>query len=391
MAEMFGAPAGVIASNTEFRQDLGTSINAAHTLGEIAMQPSTQRLREAQAGKAEMELAGERKMMELMQRAAGTAQASGSLAGQLESLAQTAAQAGLVTKAGTLAAQASLIRQRENTARAAGAKMNETQLDIIRKNADLQGQIFGGVTDETSWNRANQLFQFQTGTQSPFAGMPYSPDLIKSISEQAISAKERADLLQKQQTATELKNFRRRRLGQHDTALEIQDRRLELMEEREKRLRKQGGGKSVSSPAKAELDQAGRLITKDFPNLPAEDRVDAAYSIAAEARALRRQNPALDANAALQQAFQAARAAGDFQTIPGLTVPLLGMDVPGTGKTGYSGRGKTATVPIPFVKGLKPVKDRFYVNDAGVLGRWNGSKMVLSEMPEVEDEEDEEE
>ena len=419
MADLFGAPLGDMA----FDQNQLTKAKTQHTLGEVAMQPTTQRLRAAQAKQLEQEIAQNEKFAELMRLTAGeranispeliesgTVGEEGaameqlalnpqvaprtSIADQLDIIAKNAAGAGLITKAQELAKSSALIRSREAVQAKAEGDQNLNRLKMVRERAELQSQLLGGVTDEESWQNANALYEFQTGQKSPYAEVPYSPELVERLNAAAMTARERAELAEREQVRKNTEAYRKSRLRQIDTQNDLRKRQQELAKEREKRLAKAGAGKGVAAPAKNELDQAARLVKKDYSGLAAADLNDAAFTIASEARALRKANPALDANTALQQAFNNAVQAGDFQVVQ--------KGIAGYGrKEVFSGRGKTPAAPAPIPPKKEDLKSgRFYVNPQGQVAKWTGKGFVIERAlsgnngrvddPDLEEEDEEE-
>lgn len=402
MAEgMFGAPVGFSA----FQDDLYKDALRQESLGRTAMQPAQLRLTMAQAATAEQALQQEQVMAQLMRRSmgqeaevdpamieSGTGGVEGaaleqqalapkkkqpsSMADTLDSLAAAAAGAGLATKAQELAKNAALIRSREAVQQSAASRALIQQLQAIKEQASLTGQLFGGVNDQESWDRANAVYQFQTGKPSPYANVPFSPELVETIKQQALTAKEEADGEEKKIARKSLDEFRKSRVKQHDENISLSRERNRIAREREARLRKNGGGRQIASPTSAELTQAKRLIGRDYKNLEATDLNDAAFTIAAEAKALRRANPALDASMAIQQAYLNAIQAGDFQDI---STTIGGVKVPGMGKQTFAGRGKKpeTAAALPSEKS-KLVKDKYYVNPSGQIAQWNGKAFVLT-------------
>jgi len=366
---MWGTAVGGAAAGKEM-------LDAALGLSEIELRGAHQRYYGAGAQKLEAEAKEQQGMAELMQRQAAGMPTEGSvsIADRMDSLARAAMDAGLVTRSQELAKNASLVRQREASALTSGTTAALNQVKLVRDRAELTGQIFGGATDETTWAQTHRLWEFQTGQPSPYANQPYSSELVERINATALSTKERADAEASRLTREGLAGFRTARLAQHDTENRIREARLALARAREARLAKAGGGRTVSSPGTSEVDQARRLIGRDYTNLEAADLGDAAYSVAAEARALRRSNPALDANVALQQAYNNARAAGDFQT---LSRGILGFGK----KQGFRGTGKSPETAMSLPKDrLDPKayqKDRYYIGDKGVIGLWTGTTMQL--------------
>lgn len=393
MAEgMFGSPVGTSAAI----QDEYRAAATQEALGRLAMQPVEQRLRTAQAEAAELAILQERRMAELMQqrRMAGTPELAGmvesgatgqagaqmealalggakkstSLADQFDDLAVMAADAGMVSKAGDAAKVAALLRSREAAARSSQTSARLNAIKAVREQAELAGQLLGGATDQATWDYNNALYEMYTGAKSPWSNQPYSSELAQAISDQALTAKERADADEKALSREDLDEYRKSRLKQHDAANALRKARNAIAKARERRLAK-AGGKEAGTPARTDLRQAENIILKEFPKLEAGDLEDAAYTISAEAKALRKRNPALDANQALQQAFVAAKKAGDFKTEAS---GILRRD-----KTTFSGAGKTPQTPAALPGKDKLVKGRYYLSPTGAVGQWNGKGFEL--------------
>jgi len=373
MAEsgLWGTPVGRIAAGQEM-------LDSAQGLSRIDLEAAHGRYYGAGAQKLEADAAEQQQMAELARRAAGGPQggASVSMADRMDALAETAMNSGLVTRAQVLSKDASLVRQRESAADSSQTTAVLNRLKGVREQAELTGQLFGGATDEASWQRAGELFEFQTGQRNPYAGVPWTADLSERINSAALSTKERLDLEETRVTHAAQERHRVGRRAQHDQALRISEARLALERARQARLEKIGGGKAVSAPATTEITQAKRLVARDYEGMEATDLNDAAYAVAAEARALRRANPALDANVALQQAYNNARAAGDFQlTRRGIDIPLLGNF---GSKAGYRGAGKTFETAVPVPKDNTLLQSgRFYSSPSGVVGKWNGKAFEI--------------
>lgn len=373
LGPLWGTPAGRIAAG---QQDL----EGALALSTVDTQAAHSRLYAAQAEKFETEARENQQLMALMQRRAAQALPGEqgtelSMSEQLMRLSADALAAGLPTRAAAIAKDASLVGQREASAASSASTTRLNNIKIIRDRAELNGQLFGGATDQKTWEQAGRLWEFQTGLPNPYEGVPFSKDLAARINSAALSTKERLTLEEQELSRKGLERFRNKRLGQHDQEIEIRKAQQKLRETREARLAKAGGGKAVSSPTTAEVSQAKNLVRRDFPGLEGNDLNEAVYSIAAEARALRQANPALDASVALQQAYNNARAGGDFEAVPPRRV--LGMDIPGTGGgTRYRGAMR-GVEPLPMAQGIVNkgalVKDKYYQGAGGVIGRWTGT------------------
>lgn len=323
---MFGSPIGEINYSSKLNTDADTLLRAAQVTaipGQIQERAALTRLHGAQAGEKELEVEVRRSMMSLMQQAYGGQPMSPvgpdgqprTQADMLDDLSQLSLRAGDVKGGADLAGKASLIRMHDASAALSQVRGGVLALTAQQKEVDMLGRLLGDVTDQASWERANNLYAFNTNNPSPWAGVPYSPELVNQLKAAALSRKDQIQTQISDVNAKSLRAFRNIRLKQHDRALDLTERRTEIAEDREGRLAKTGGGRAVASPQTGEIQEAARLIKRDFGKLDAADTMNAAFSVAAEAKALRRQNPALDAETALQRSYKSARERGDFREI----------------------------------------------------------------------------
>lgn len=323
---MFGSPIGEVNYSSKLNTDADTLLRAAQATaipGQIQERAALTRLHGAQAGEAELHLEIQRSMQDLLKRAYGGAPGAPvgpdgrprTQADITDDLSRISYMAGDVKQGADLAGKASLIRMHDASAALSQVRGGVLALTAQQKEVDMLGRLLGDVTDQASWERANNLYAFNTNNPSPWAGVPYSPELVNQLQAAALTRKDQIQTQINSANAKSLRAFRNIRLRQHDDALALQERRLEIAEDREDRLAKTGGGKAVASPQTGEIQEAARLIKRDFGKLDATDTMNAAFSVAAEAKALRRQNPALDAETALQRAYKSARERGDFREI----------------------------------------------------------------------------
>lgn len=389
MSDLFGSPVGTRLLESDYADVVQSGLGDLYKLGQIAQQPydlerlkAQTRLENTKADAAEEELANERRLAELSRRAfsgatPGTSEAGPtrpvSMADQLDSLARMAAESGMIDKASKTAAAAAQIRQREAAAQGAVSRQMLDQQRMIKNSTGLLAQYFGAATDAESWQRANELFAFQTGQQSPYASVPFSGELVDQINQSALTSKERFDLIEKELARDSLESFRSRRLQQHDTATTISRMRLQLAREREQRLAKAGtGGKGVTTPSGSEISLAKTLFDKEFPagsfNVEGVSRAEAAMTIASDARALRRQNPALDPAAAMRMAFENAKRSGDFQVTKGKWAMKSSLN--------FERRGLDTQTPMPLPKSAgEAIPGRWYSGPRGTA-LWTGDKFV---------------
>lgn len=325
------------------------------------------RRQRAEAGQKELELQGQQSFMaRLGQRQGKPGQ---TLAEQAEEMAQLAFDSGMAGKGVDLAAKAALVRTREAQAEASKAtaarRQLQGQLDALTKATSF----YEGVTDQAGLDKANALYAYTFGGAAPTAGLPYSPQLVEQLRNFGTKATERlraglaeldtASKIANRDSAIDLRNFRKGILREQ----------ADLQERREARLAKGGAGseKPVGTPSAGELKAADVLLKSEFSNLPLDERRQAAFSVASRARALRKANPALDADTAIRQAFTEEKASGNFQAVE-RAYGLL------PSRQGYNKAGTAGEAPLqvptgqdgqPQLSALKPGK--IYQTPKGTL------------------------
>ncbi len=347
---MFGSPVGEYRADQQAQLQADTQLK----LGQVAMQPAQQREHEAKAGIAELSLANQQRMAEqlqqrLIRQAQGTAAQTTDTAGQLEEIAEMSLNAGLITQGSNTAKAAGYLRGRAAQVEHWQALQQKTALETKAKQIGLLGSLVNNVTDQASWDRAMAIYQFNTGEPSPYAGIPYSPELAGQIRDGAISAGKQIELkLREEENASKERN-RSSAEKLRDVRIRTEDERARIAREREDRLAKNGGGRVPTTPTE-DIRQATRLITKDFPKL--EGTLEAASSIASEAQLLLRRNPALDRGQAIQQAFNTAKLRGDFHEFEeaGMFGTGFGADVGGSKKQKYTPGGHTPETALALPK-----------------------------------------
>lgn len=385
--ELFGAPLG----DRAWLED-------QHTKG-------LTRLQNAEADKAEISVKQERQFANLM-RIASTGGESvlppggdgpddifgnfsapdGGMSSKLGRLAQLATQAGLVTRGASLAKDAATINSRYSAAAANRALTGVRQIRQRKDEAALLGSVLTDVNDQDSYDRALAAYQMTSGRMSRFAGLPYTPELVQRLRDEALSVKDQEAQRIREANAKATKAYRDARLDQHDEALDLNAARLDVTRSREDRLRKGGAGRPLTI-SRNERDVASAMITNDFPELSGaehnDERTTAANTVASEAKTLMQKNPALSWSEALSQAYTAER--GNFQITPG---KLFGRTVK------FEGGGKSPSTAVPLPKSEKEAKiGKYYYAPNGAIGKWNGKTMdpvgQRTPTPEPDDEGDE--
>ena len=317
--EMFGAPVGLIAEagvekdleQTRIQQgelnlrmqQLANQTKQARdeAAAKAPLTAAETRLKTAEAITKETEAAQQQKFMAAMGSGKVNGQAQ-SLPDQLDKMAQAAMSSGMVAKAGEWADKSAMVRARMAAMAADQMTAKNRELENGKKTIDLLGQFLNGATDQASWDRGNALFAVMTGKSSPYAGKPFSPELVAQLQQQGMSAKDSAELALHKSNQQSLLNTREQGLIFAEQRMDILKKQEELRREREDRLAKTGG-KVVSFPLPRELAAAEMLIRENFDNLPDPEVTKHARDVASRAKAMAIANPGLDYETAMHQAL----------------------------------------------------------------------------------------
>lgn len=371
-------------------------LEAQFRMGQIAMQPGQQRLMEARAGTTELGLRQAQRMEQLMQDFDwGASGGGGGAPGQPQSMAapywrmaEIAGRSGNVEQSRKLAAGASQIMVREANTANALSNRDRHILDTQMKRIGLLEGVLSQANDQASFDAGNALFSAQTGMPSPYSGMVYNKEMVKQLTDSLIPAKDRVrnNILQNEY---ESRDFNRRSQISHRDFMENHYGIMEdIAQDRETRMAKTGASKPLAAPSKAETDAATALVkTQMFPNLQG-DKADPAYlqtletinagakDVAATAKAMLRDNPALNWNTALQRALTESIQAGDWQTV------ATGGPFQRKSRQSFRGAGHTAATAMPLPAGTSVEEVRrqmqpgkFYLDPRThqPLGQWSGT------------------
>ncbi len=382
--EMFGAPAGLIAGTQQNDARMLNAFKGAQAFGEIQLQP----YKMAELAAQTQEHTANARLKEDELRTNALLAASMRSAGQgegpppdpadmMQQLGTTALQSGAIKQGSKLLLDATSIRQKGASEARAAAQAQLAQLRAVHLEAQQLGAVMANVTDQQTYNQARMLAASQGSDVSALPEI-YNPQLVSHLRSAAMSVAEQNRIqiqeLEAARHQADSEDLRKTR----EATRELTRARTSYTERREATLGKAGGGVGViGEPAEAAVKAAKSLIKNEFPDLP--DSELAARDIAARARILVRQNPALDIAQARYQAFNEAKLAGDFQVSGGVDVPLVGKV---GGDNRYVGGGKTSAtaLPIPMngkkIDVAKTIDKRFYSTDDGKIWQRQGRKML---------------
>lgn len=282
------------------------------------------------------------------------------------------ASAGRVSTAGQLLDRVELAKSREARQEVLDAHKKKLQYAEQTRELELLSNVLADVKDQAGLDIAAQIYEAELGKPVPPEYKVYSPELIRSLQNATISGKMRLqkqiadDRLEQQRKAEANREAeRRRKAGEAGARQELASRRLEIAEERERRLKKEGGGaagKGSATPSRVAVEHATSVARKFFPGLSGDDLESVSFDIAADAVAEAKRSGA-DLKSAIYAAAQ--RASGGVKAEK---PHILSKEKPV-----YKGAGATLNNPLP----MPATKDqlipgRYYKDSTGEVRLWKG-------------------
>lgn len=371
----------------DHRKAVAGLLDAQHMLGEIAMQPTKQAHMQAQSEALNLETQQKRNFLQnLAQRRAMRPEEDQEteLVDGLEELARAARDTGEIEQAGKIVNIISQVQGRKATAVASEARALRDSAVAAREQAVRIGAIAGSAKDQTSYDLMLLSARSQGMDVSGFTGS-YERDkpVLDQLVSESLSAKDKAELDLKRVDDAEKKRMNDFQMRETLTRRPLQDAQRRLAEARIKRLDKIGAG-PAASPSLAEVAQAEALLKEAVPSMDKDTVGRSAFTIAAEAKALLRTNPAIsDIDLAIQRVIQKHKDEGNFVTESGMKseFPYFGD------RTTLSPRaqGKIKRAPKQLPRGADGKVDRsklevgeLYTNDRGYTVEWtkNGAKLI---------------
>lgn len=271
----------------------------------------------------------------------------------------------------------------------AAVTAQQEKLTTALKGLEAAGQIFNGVHDQTSWDQARAQFAQIPGL-SPGAvdSIPvmYSPAALKAVQDHAMTRKDQLTL-QQQGIANILAERKLDAITDYRAQMnQIKEEQLAEREYMDDIKRKAGADAAIPKPEEVKqvrdiivnsvyggnspdkMSDTGKVVMSD-PSLDA-----GAATVAARAKAILQQNPALNWNGAVHRAVSESVAAGDWPASGG--PEALHSDGSGTGVhyPGFKPQGKLPDEAIPLPKDKsKWKKDTYYTLPNGKVAKWDGT------------------
>lgn len=340
---------------------------------EQEMHPWQLREAKAKVEKLEDEAAAEKKLLQGMANLAkrdSTQPMSNSE--YFYQLAEQAAAAGSLTKATEYRKLAGAADLQEARMLSAGARAQRDQINAAIRTNELAGSVLAEVKDEASFNAAQARFKELTGEDMVPPGTRYSPGLVDFVRNGALTRSQQLKVKHDEFMRGQAERRTRSQEAANASGNTYRRMNYELAKQREERLAK-AGGKVIAAPTKEERGQVATTIDTEIPDMPKEDRKQAAQDIASDAKALQRTIPGLSWQEAVRRSIANAKKEGDIYTEQGYLGTSIGR------QSRYQGGGRNMKTPLqlPMLHDGKPNTDklrkgRFYTNAQGLVARWTG-------------------
>lgn len=296
-----------------------------------------------------------------------------SAADALEVGASTLANAGRLNSAATMLDKVELARSREERQKKLQVEEETAKLKQQEQRINWLQSALGNVKDQPSLDAAVKSYEAMTGEQVPETMRKYSPELIETLNNAVMKAKDRAILearargldLREKDIDSKIKE-REQKSGVAKIRAQTAERRVELSEDRERRLGKEGGGKSGKGsvvPPKTMIDHASSIIKNMFPTMPKSEL--AQYARDAAADAMGDMKSGADMKASVYAAIQ--RNASNIQE----EIKHKGWFTDEK-ENKYKGAGASEKTALPMPDSIdKMIPGRYYKDSKGVVRQYN--------------------
>lgn len=399
MAGMFGAPNGWMALTQQGLQQAQTQRTQAETLHQLADIPRVQaaaQLEQAQAERTQMQTAREKQMIQLLTQQAERSNTPQDPVQRLTDLGTRLSGAGFIEQGSKILNEASMMNYRQAAQRHMAAQtLIAQQNQKLKKMKDLT-TFLGNATDEASFNQGKMAFLAEyPDEQIPPQLQKYNPALVQALHNKALTAYQAADLEYKKLKDKELQDYRKteeaRKERQHQETLAQQKILTKYREDRADARKKTVGPKAPripGDPKGSTIQAADALIREYHPNLDADMTVgkekvsSAAYDLAADAAALRANNPGMSPTEAMHKVLVDMEKEGKFKEAD---IPKPGWLSFGKTQhiTTYT-RGRNPTLSIPKPPPSRDPKDfvdgQTYIGPKGAF-RWDAKKQKAIMLP----------
>lgn len=269
-----------------------------------------------------------------------------------------------------------LAESRDQRQKLQAVQMKKLEQHLAFQQAQHIEQALGNVTNQQELDDAIAIFEDVFQEPVPDSYRTYSPQMVETVRRNAMSVKDRI--------ATGLREAELQRRKDKDAAsvldrdnknsiarqrVDIAARSVEIRENREQRLAKEGSGPKSKNggivPPKAMVDHAFSVIHDAYPDMPKDQVRFFARDAAADAQSAIRANPGIDMKTAIYDAV--TKNTGNIETqMKGGIFGIGGKETPA-----YRGIGASEKNPMPMPDTVdKLVPGRFYRDANGVVKQW---------------------
>lgn len=282
----------------------------------------------------------------------------------------------------------------ENTLKNDVLNRQQDILDNTAKQSDIVARTLGSAKNQSEWDVARfKIFNNPAFTKEDLALLAqlpeeFDPNVAALLNEQALTAYQRATLELNKHTAERADAIAQHNMRVQDGQLRIAQERLKVAE-RDLELRERTGTSSTT-PTTQEVELARRKIQEKIfagksdsiakPNNAIAINTGAA-AIASRAKAMLREDRAIDWDTALNRALIESQEAGDWNFTDTVSrVPVLGIEVSrekGTGATFSQKANGSKSRPLPPQSDpSKAIPGKYYTGKDGKVYKWTGQGFI---------------
>jgi len=301
--------------------------------------------------------------------------------------AEVAAAGGLKRGGDLVAAGLELQKKKADIAKTE-LETDKTQVELVTKVSDYVAEGIADVRNDSElqffWDNLDPTIAEAIGPQKLeiMKRVPYSPDWIAMMRDQALSAKDAAQLDFQARSQSRADQVQADAKAYREASHDLAERRFAAAEA-ERKAKEKAGGTNIGSPIKNDerttAEAAIRNTLGDKIPFNKQALFAATEDVVGEARRIVADSPGLTFPEAIQRAVMTSVAAGELGH---LEEEETDVDGDGTTETvttrRYKARGRTEDNPLSMPTGdmkavqSKLIKGRYYNTPMGPL-KWNGS------------------
>lgn len=254
---------------------------------------------------------------------------------RLSRLGDDALKGGDIAGASQMLGLAGKIQDQQGVAALRSAQASEVRYKQQMDHLDMVAHLLETSTDQASWDRNNRLVSAIFGGVSPFANTPYDPNFVSHLQGLLLKDKDRLQLQMQQERLGIYKQTADARSGYYDAQEKLAQAKLDA-------LKNPLGAKtgSIIGASNQDVKNAEDLLQREIPGWEAKPDPNKpgktlplgpigqakALELANEANRRVKMGYAQTKEEGLQQAYEAAKNAGDFKDVQVPSGVKFGVD-----------------------------------------------------------------